>query len=203
MTERRSTLKKRRATQQQYREAQVQREAMEELGLSAIHEAGHAVIDELFMDGVEYVTIEKKRLKNHLTRNGVSYDAISTGFTQPRCGRRSLETLEDFARECLSICAGSMAECIFTGCENYEAMAGDSAQLHAYANHLGIAREQVNAIVEKTADRLVQLFSDDRVWKAVKDVAALLLVKTRISGEEVHGIVEASGARKFLEENPR
>jgi hypothetical protein len=203
MTERRSTLKKRRATQQQYREAQVQREVMEELGLSAIHEAGHAVIDELFLDGVEYVTIEKKRLKNHLTKNGVSYDAISTGFTQPRCERRSLETLEDFERECLNICAGSMAECIFTECENSEAVAGDSAQLHAYANHLGLAKEQVSATVDTTTARLNQLFSDDRVWKAVKDAAALLLVKTRISGEEVHGIVEASGARKFLEENSR
>lgn len=202
MTERKSTFKKRRAEQQQYRDAQAEREVVEELLPSAIHEAGHAVIDELFLDGVEYVTIERELLRNHLTKDGVSYDAISSGFTQPRCEHRSLQTVGDFERECLQIFAGPLAEYIFTGCENSESMAGDGAQMHAYANHLGIAEEQVDSMVEKTTTRLHHLFTDDRILKALKDVAALLLVKKRISGEEVHEIVEASGARKFLEENP-
>ena len=198
MTERKSTFKKRRAEQQKYRDVQAQREVVQELAPSAIHEAGHAVIDELFLDGVEYVTIERELLRNHLTKDGVSYDAISSGFTQPRCEHRSLQTVGDFERECLHIFAGPLAEYILTGCENSESMAGDGAQMHAYANHLGIAEEQVSSIAEKTTTRLHQLFSDDRVLKALKDVAALLLVKKRISGEEVHEIVEASGAQSFL-----
>jgi hypothetical protein len=113
MTERRSTFKKRRAMQQQYRDAQVQREVLQELVPSAVHEAGQAVIDDLFLDGVEYVTIERELLKNHLTGDGVSYDAISSGFTRPRCERRFLKMLEDFAQECSHIFAGSVAEYIF------------------------------------------------------------------------------------------
>lgn len=81
---------------------------------AAIHEAGHAVADELLRNGVEYVEIHNKILKEEVLHAGQRYShGISTGYTAAK--PRNLRTLDDLEKECIATWAGPTAEAFFTG----------------------------------------------------------------------------------------
>jgi len=184
----RSTSRKRKA-----RRALQQYELLQELHQSAIHEAGHAVIEDLVFQGVEYVSIEPEIVS--YVMDGKLYDIDSAGCTQPRSEGWTLKTRKDFERECVSMCAGAIAEEKLFGTVPPDAEASDIQYVNWYAKVLGVADAERDKIFKIACNRVAKLFNDDRVWGAVVEVAQRLLAKKRLEGDEVHEIVEASGAR--------
>jgi hypothetical protein len=199
MGERKSTFLKR----QKARQHALRIEEMRKLFPSAIHEAGHAVMNELFFDGVEYVTIERRQLPDAIDKDGRVWTMFSTGFTKGPT--RAVKTFEDFERNALVDFAGPIAELEYVGPNEAtpEAFSDDKRNFRLNSETVMASEDQRKQVMNQAVTRVTSMYQDERVWNAVCAVAELLLNHTRINGEDVRKIVGESGARQALDETPK
>jgi hypothetical protein len=196
---RKSTFKKWRAEK---REAENKMLAVKDIP-PALHEAGHALAFELFRNGVEYAEIHEGKLIKQTVISGVDGKVypygISTGFTQPK--PRRLATLDDLEREYIVIFAGPIAERKFTGKD--AADDDDMTDIVRYGQAQtpdGVklfAPEDAAYLIRKAESRAIVLLCNEGAWAAVSDIA-MLMVKSRVSGEQVREIVDKHGREKML-----
>lgn len=176
--------------------------------LSATHEAGHCIADELYGPGVEYSTIEPSDGSDaerplNLPPGWVGF---STGYTKMRREHKWVKREEvDILVELMCAMAGPLMEDIYAR--------------HAYGHGIdpgmfileldgfwrtvsdaNTPREMILAAEEIAQDRLLGAFRDQRVFDAWRKIADELLASGRVSGDRVREIIDAAGARKFVEE---
>lgn len=187
---RKSTLRKWRAAKQQAQE----RAAENELMAAAVHEAGHAVVHDVFREGVEYAELHTKTSNAWIARTGGMCEVVSTGFTQPKV--RDLNTRRDLELESMCCLAGPLAEECFT-CKKAPDI-DDMTMFGGCAKHFNLSKEEAVVLLEKTIERVNTWMSNDRVQAAIKEVATALAVHKRISGDEVRLIVDRHGREEML-----
>jgi hypothetical protein len=174
---------------------------------AAIHEAGHAVADELIREGVEYVEIhDNKMVEEETFHEGKRYShGISTGHTASKA--RPMNNQEDLEKECITTWAGPIAERLFTG-KDFDGEDGDATYL---------SRLLFSGIIEEVSGKIVLLLPKDEAtallnksakladalirasWPAVTEIAQAIVVNQRISGDEVKQIVDKHGRERMLE----
>lgn len=190
---RKSTYKKWRFEKQE-RENQID---LKEIAAAAIHEAGHAVAEEFVQVGIQYAELHDNRLvrQKFITRSGeLASSGISTGFTQPN--ERPLNNPQDFYRECFTTLAGPIAEEMFTRENAIDD--GDRTQLLRYSQHLKLPPDEAQDIFKKALNAVCTFLENDSAWGAVKDIAQILMVERRISGDEVRAIVDRNDRGKMM-----
>jgi hypothetical protein len=177
-----------------------------ETAKAAIHEAGHAVADELLRNGVEYVEIHTKKMVEEETfHEGKRYShGISTGYTASKA--RPLNNLEDLEKECITTWAGPIAERLFTG-KDFSGEDGDATYLSRLLfsgvieegsgkTVLLLPKDEATALLKKSAKLADVLMRAS--WPAVGEIAKSVVLHQRISGDEVKAIVDKHGRDKML-----
>jgi ATP-dependent Zn protease len=164
--------------------------------LTAIHEAGHVVLQELFFPGEQYEV------------DIVGLEGLANGKTTPPLhGWRPRVTQEDKEHELLKAVGGIVAESIETGVE-WHNVTGAEKDLEAACVAFAMLKFQrgkggnADRIRSCLADRQTQLASYYnsaksvllRNWGQVKKVAESLLSKNRLTGDEVRAILGSSDA---------
>jgi hypothetical protein len=135
---------------------------------AAMHEAGHAFAYAKLGIGVEYVTIERKRVMH----NGQLM--LSSGFTQPKPRKLSRETIMD---EAVCVMAGPASEDSINGTRSSGSQ-GDIDNLRNYALTLGLPRDEAVELVH-CSYRVACALIDDNLT-TVKKIAFELMTKGRI-----------------------
>jgi hypothetical protein len=195
---RNSTRRKMHEERRQYQAQQRAMQEAEKLVPAAIHEAAHAVVYDLIRKGVEYVElqnqIDEKQVLIRGGRGAIASHARSSGFTLPK--PRPLITLEDLKMEIVGTMAGPMAEAGLTGDSRDE---GDNTDIIRCVQHFKLSPEEAKPLLYEAQAKVRALFSLDEAWAAVVEIAEALIDKTRVSGDEVHAIVDRHGREKILE----
>ncbi|MGA2762958.1 MAG: hypothetical protein ABSG17_06305 [Spirochaetia bacterium] len=165
-----------------------------DLKLTAIHEAGHVVLQELFFPGEEYAV------------DIIGVEGIANGkTTPPPHGWRLRATKEDREHDLLKALAGIVAESIETSVE-WHNLIGAEKDLEAACVALAMLKFQrgkggnADRIRSCLADRQTELASHydaaKRVllenWGKVRIVAESLISKDKLTPDEVRNLLEGS-----------
>jgi ATP-dependent Zn protease len=170
---RKSTRKKMKADREQRQTELLQKDIF----LAAVHEAGHAFAYTKLGVGVEYATIERKKVSH----NG--QEMFSSGFTQPCPRELTRATIE---REAICALAGPAAEDAFNG-HAQSGSQGDVDGLRQCALHVGMSMEEAVELVSRAYRAACEL-TDSNI-DAVKKIAFELMTKGRIEGHVITQII--------------
>jgi ATP-dependent Zn protease len=194
---RKSTAKKMKAEREAYLADQKQ-EALEQgteavqrdIVAAAAHEAGHALANTLLGIGVEYVTVERKRVLKY------GQECFETGYTQP-LGERKL-TRETLEREAVSLLAGPAAEDWFGG-DSTKGREGDINMLMQYAHHCQLSLPEARNLCDRAQRQAMELV--EKHEETIKAIAIELACKQRLEGDRVREIVERADMVRTIIQN--
>jgi ATP-dependent Zn protease len=150
---------------------------------NAFHEAGHAVVAYLLRRRIVSVSVQ-----GHDCVTVLSY---VNGKSQWRIEQKILIAL-----------AGPVAECYFTGRRQSPGCQMDAAQAFIYASFISGSNRmpafapdptdpEVMALIRRLRERVSDLITADHDWRAVESLAAALLKKTSLTGEEARKVIRS------------
>lgn len=184
-----------------------QAENEKEKALSAAHEAGHCIADELYGPGVEYTTIEPSEgsdLQRPLNNAPGWVGGISTGYTKMRREWMKPEDI-DVLSELMCVMAGPLMEDCYA--RRFYGEAVDRNVSHSELDsfwHIIAGEDAPKELIADyelvAQDQLIRTFRNERVCKVWLEVVNELLAHSRVTGDRVREIINAAGARKFAEE---
>lgn len=148
---------------------------MDNLTLTAYHEAGHAVMALLMGRPVQKISIIPSQ--NRL--GAVTFQKGQTKQPQDR-----LEA------DMLILLAGMAAEGRMSGKYNLQGAAQDLRQVEKLAMARSGNERQAGKLIRKTLDKTQHLLSEKSTWAAVKSIAAELLERESISGRSARHHLE-------------
>lgn len=168
----------------------------------AYHEAGHAVAEHQIGRRVDFVTIEG-------TSMGAGYCASSAAGAPPPASPEAVRELlelasgdgplklnwaaadgDDRERQIFSALAGTVAERLWSGHDNWAGSRGD----REYAIGLILGRSSVEELVPELEAALAMAELLLRaVWPRVERVAEALLQRSSLTGDEVREIIRNAG----------
>jgi len=185
----------------------------EQKRISAYHEASHGVLSELYSLPVEYISVVPEVApKNHpeaLRARSLGAIAVRAGGCQLKTenGVFSLKTPESVVFNGVSLLASIRAEeKLGVSLEQMkQSCNGDRTLLLSYfANHLRPEMKvepkiaQTNALLFNMAAICNEAVDNPEIWTAIERVAALLIERGRIEGEEVRRIVRETVSEKLF-----
>ena len=159
------------------RERHQTKQLQKDIFLAAVHEAGHVFAYVKLGVGVEYATIERKRVSHG------GQMMLSSGFTQPCPRGLTRETIE---REAVCTLAGPAAEDAFNG-QAQSGNQGDVDSFRQYALHVGVTQDEAVELVSRAYRAACGLI--DSNMDVVKKIAFELMTKGRIEGPAIIQIV--------------
>lgn len=145
---------------------------------TAYHEAGHAVIATMLGARVHYLTIEPDH-RDHPVREA------EVAIQWPK----DLNTRRSHRNQLLVALAGPAAEMVYRGEPLHPAFVQewsmDWAEAVEIAQEFERSLEKQNALLERIARELFELFRRDDLWQATAEVADLLEAHETLEGDEV------------------
>jgi ATP-dependent Zn protease len=166
-----------------------------EVWLTALHEAGHAVLQELFFPGKEYEV-------DIIGFEGLAYGKTAPSSTGWKYGVSTVDKLHQIQKAL----AGIVAESIETG-KDWHNPEGGSKDIEAACNTFGILHfrpgvgghaDRARSCLADPKGQLASHYNSTKAlllehWNEVNRIAESLMSKQKMTGNEIRNILTAHG----------